>query len=240
MYRLISPGIFNVSVTPVRTPGQGFFSNGVKAFFTKKPLCVDINEICRILSIREEEVYLPIQKHTDKIHLIRTDLNPRIADAVITANKGLLIGVQVADCVPILLSGMNKSVIGAVHAGWRSTAAQILKKVIKLMIQDFNLSPNDIKIALGPSIRWSCYFVGCEVKDAIYKATGKGAYYIQRDAGYCIDLPTANMYQAISMGIPKENIWISNECTYCNPKEYYSYRYDKGYTGKQGGFIGIF
>jgi len=240
MDRLTSPGIFNVSVTPDRKPEQAFFSNGVKAFFTKKPLCVDIIEICRILSISREEVYLPIQKHTDKIHLIKTDLNPRIADAVITANKGLLIGVQVADCVPILLSGKKKAVVGAVHAGWRSTAARIMKKVIQLMIQDFHLSPNDIQIALGPSIRWSCYFVGCEVKDEIYKATGEGAYYVQRDDGYFIDLPSANMYQALSMGVPKENIWISDECTYCNPKEYYSYRYNKGHTGKQGGFIGIF
>src|SRR3989337_808289 len=179
MDRLISPGIFNSYVTPVRKPGQGFFSNGVKAFFTKKPLGVDINEICRILSIRKEEV-----------------------------------------CVPILISDMKNAVVGAVHAGWRSTAARILKKAIQLMIQDFHSSPGDIKIALGPSIRWSCYYVGDEVKDAVYKATGEGAYYLQKDGRYCIDLPSANMYQALSMGIPKENIWISNECTYCSPNEY--------------------
>jgi YfiH family protein len=240
MNRLISPEIFNSYVTPVRKPGQGFFSNGVKAFFTKKPLCVDINEICRILSIRKEESYLPIQKHTDRIQILDSDLRSKIADAVLTRRRGIVIGIQVADCVPILISDMKNAVVGAVHAGWRSTAARILKKAIQLMIQDFQSSPCDIKIALGPSIRWSCYYVGDEVKDAIYKVTGEGAYYLQMEGRYCIDLPSANMYQALSMGIPKENIWISNDCTYCSPNEYYSYRYDKAYNGKQGGFIGMF
>jgi YfiH family protein len=240
MDRLIFPDIFDRSVNPVRKPGQGFFSNGVKAFFTKKSLGVNIEKICSILSIKKENIYFPIQRHTDKVQVIGEDLSPKVADAVITIRKGLLIGVKVADCVPILFSDTKRSVVGVVHAGWRSTAAQITQKTVQLMIEDFHSSPVDIKIALGPSIRWSCYYVGREVKDAIYNATGEGAYYLQRDGGYWIDLPSANMYQVLSMGIPKENIWISHECTYCNPKEYYSYRYDKVYTGKQGGFIVIF
>jgi YfiH family protein len=240
MDRLIFPDIFDSSVNPVRKPGQGFFPNVVKAFFTKKSLGVNIEKISSILSIKKENIYFPLQRHTDKVQVIEKDLSQKVADAVITMRKGLLIGVQVADCVPILFSDTKRSVVGVVHAGWRSTAAQIIQKTIQLMIEDFHLSPNDIKIALGPSIRWSCYYVGREVKDAIYNATGEGGYFFQRDGGYFIDLPSANTYQAISMGIPKENIWISHECTYCNPKEYYSYRYDKAYTGKQGGFIGIF
>lgn len=190
--------------------------------------------------ISKEKVYLPMQKHTDIIQLISGDLSLKVADAVITADKGLLIGIKVADCVPILISDSKKSVVGAVHAGWRSTAFCILKKTIHFMFQYFKSNPSDIKIALGPCIRWSCYCVGYEVKKAICKATGEGDYYFQRDGKYFIDLPTANVYQAISMGIPGKNIWISNECTYCNPKEFYSYRYDKSLKGKQGGFIGIF
>ncbi|MEW6162547.1 MAG: peptidoglycan editing factor PgeF [Nitrospirota bacterium] len=236
MNRLIFPNVFD----PVRKPGQDFFSNRVKAFFTRKSLGVNIEEICSILSIKREDVYLPVQRHTDKIQVIRTDLNPKIADAVLTKRKGILIGVQVADCVPILFSDIKRLIVGAVHAGWKGTAAQIVKKTIKLMVRDFYSSPEDIKIALGPSIRWSCYHVDSKVKDAVRKATGEGEYYLQRDGGYCIDLSSANMYQALSMGIPEGNIWISHECTYCNPKEYYSYRYVKDRTGRQGGFIGIF
>ncbi len=259
MNRLIFPDIFNSSVNPVgitrsiepgpqsgnfpnlSTPWQAMgHSHGVKAFFTKKTIGVNIEEICHALSIQRDNVYLPMQRHTDKVQVVKTDLIPKIADAVLTRRKGILIGVKVADCVPVLFSDMKKSVVGAVHAGWRGTAAQIVKKAIALMIKDFGSSPEDIKLALGPSIRWSCYHVGHEVKDAIYEATGEGEYYLQRDGKYCIDLASANRYQAISMGVPEENIWVSHECTYCNSKEYYSYRYTKTLNGSQGGFIGIF
>jgi copper oxidase (laccase) domain-containing protein len=126
------------------------------------------------------------------------------------------------------------------YRGYKSEVHMpIIKKTIKLMVEHFHSSPEDIKIAFGPSIRWSCYPVGYEVKDAIYKATGKGAYYLKMGDTYCVDLSSANRYQALSMGITEENIWISNECTYCNPREYYSYRYTKGTEGRQGGFIGI-
>ncbi|MBA3060553.1 MAG: polyphenol oxidase family protein [Nitrospirae bacterium] len=56
---------------------------------------------------------------------------------------------------------------------------------------------------------------------------------------YCLDLASANKYQAVSAGIHEKNIWVSEECTYCHPDKYYSYRYAKGTTGRQGGFIGI-
>jgi hypothetical protein len=218
----------------------GIFDSSVRAFFTKKSSGVDTMKICSAFSIKKSDIYLPIQRHTDKVQVVKENLDQIIADAVLTNRKGLLIGVKVADCVPILFFDIKKSVIGAIHAGWRGTASRIVKKTIKLMIEDFGSSPENIKLALGPSIRWSCYHVGHEVKEAIYEATGEGNYYLLRDGKYCIDLSSANKYQAISMGIPKENIWMSNECTYCNPKEFYSYRFDKNYTGKQGGFIGMF
>jgi YfiH family protein len=216
------------------------FDNTVKAFFTRKSLGVNIHEICRILAIEKRNVYLPIQKHTDNVQVIGSDHETRVADSVLTGRKGILIGVQVADCVPVLCYDPIKLLVGAVHAGWRGTASQIIKKTITCMVKGFGSSPEDIKIAFGPSIRWSCYHVGKEVKEAIYKATGEGNYCLQEDGTYCIDLASANRYQAMSVGIPEKNIWISHECTYCNPEDYYSYRYEKIYNGAQGGFIGIF
>ena len=239
MSRLIFPDIFNGDVNSGRKPGQGFFSNGVKAFFTTKSIGMNVKKMSNFLSIKKEDIYFPIQQHTDKILVIKSDLKPEIADAVITQRKGILIGIQVADCVPVLLFDRRRSVIGAVHAGWRGTVSGIVKKTVTLMGEHFSSSPGDILVALGPSIRWGCYKVGIEVKDAIYKATGEGKYFSQNDEGYYVDLSSANRYQALSMGISEENIWLSDECTYCNPDEYYSYRYDKGLKGAQGGFIGI-
>ena len=218
----------------------GIFDDSVKAFFTRKSLGVNVDEICRILAIEKHNVYLPVQKHTDIVQVISSDPETKIADSVLTERKGILIGVQVADCVPVLCYDPVTLSIGAIHAGWRGTASQIVKKTITCMVEEFGSSPGDIKIAFGPSIRWSCYHVGKEVKEAICEATGDGNYYLQEDGKCCIDLASANRHQAISLGIPEKNIWVSHECTYCNPENYHSYRYEKIYNGAQGGFIGIF
>ncbi|MDO9287556.1 MAG: peptidoglycan editing factor PgeF [Thermodesulfovibrionales bacterium] len=224
------------------------FSSRVTAFFTGKSPGADLDRISNVASVSKEKIYLPIQKHTDKVLLLYSDFSPMIADAVVTKDKGILIGIQTADCVPVLLCDMKKSVIGAVHAGWRGTAAEILKKTINSMCDKFSSVPEDIKIALGPSIRRCCYHVGYDVLESVIKATGSGDYhnpplppFSKGGMGgfYCLDLATANKYQAISSGIPEKNIWMSQECTYCNPDRFYSYRYAKGSTGRQGGFIGI-
>ncbi|MBI4684201.1 MAG: peptidoglycan editing factor PgeF [Nitrospirae bacterium] len=212
----------------------------IKAFFTTKPLNGNPTELFKNIGISENNIYLPIQKHTGKVMMLENDLSPVIADAVITKRKNILIGIQVADCVPMLLYDKQQGVAGAVHAGWRGTAEGILKNTIKLICDRFHSVPEDIMVAFGPSIRWCCYNVGYEVLAMVMKSTGSGDYYKKKNDIFYIDLATANKYQAISMGIPEENLWISQECTHCNPDRFYSYRYTKGPTGRQGGFIGIF
>ena len=224
------------------------FGKHVTAFFTGKSPGADPEGIARAASIDKQKIYLPIQKHTDKVLVLDSDLSPKVADAVITNNKGILIGVQVADCVSVLLYDAKKNVIGVVHAGWRGTAASILKKTIESMQERFGSFPDDIKIAIGPSIRWCCYHVGYDVLEAVAKTTGNGEYHNPSfppfskggfGGFYCLDLASANKYQAVSAGIHGKNIWVSEECTYCHPDKYYSYRFAKGTTGRQGGFIGI-
>lgn len=209
------------------------------AFFTTKSLNGNLKEIAKNIGISENRIYIPMQKHTDKVIVLDDDLSPKIGDAVITKEKGVLIGVQVADCVPVILCDIRKHVIGAVHAGWRGTADEILKKTIFAMTERFYSTPEDIMLAIGPSIRWCCYHVGYDVLESVIKTTGTGEYHMQKGETYCLDLATANKYQAMSMGVPQENIWMSNECTFCYPERFYSYRYAKGPTGRQGGFIGI-
>ncbi|MDI6729067.1 MAG: peptidoglycan editing factor PgeF [Thermodesulfovibrionales bacterium] len=216
----------------------------VKAFFTTKTSGSDKDIVSRIAGIASNSIYLPIQKHTDKVLIVDYDFEPKIADAAISNRKGILVGIQVADCVPVLLYDMQKNVVGAVHAGWRGTAQEILKKAVKAMMDRFCSIPSDIVIAIGPAIRWCCYGVGYEVIEAVKKVTSYGdtkskEYIIKKGEKYCLDLPTANKYQALSLGVPLENIWMSDECTFCLPEKYYSYRYAKGTTGRQCGFIGI-
>lgn len=199
----------------------------VKGFFTDRHFDLSLSN-----------VYLPVQKHTDKVIVLDHDLEPRVGDAVVTDRRDVLIGIQVADCVPVLLFDTVRKVVGAVHAGWRGTAEGILKKTVTIMMDRFCSSPSDLRIAIGPSIKKCCYCVGHEVIEAVNRTTGAD-YAAENGGKYYLDLPAANKYQAESMGIPSGNIWISGDCTFCLPEKYYSYRYAKGTAGRQYGFIGM-
>ena len=210
------------------------------AFFTTKLLgniADKVDAVSNVTGISKDSIYLPIQKHTDNIQVIESVSDPEVADAVITAERRIMIGVMVADCVPVLLYDSNRRVIGAVHAGWRGISQEILKKTIKKMINKFQCLPAQISVAIGPCIRQCSYEVGKEVKEAVQKATGEGDYYKKKGDRYFVDLSSANRIQALNMGIEQKNIWQSEECTFCNPDKFHSYRYANDHAGRQGGFI---
>jgi polyphenol oxidase len=187
----------------------------------------------------DTEMYMPIQRHTDRIIILEENCSPEIADAVLTRKRELFIGICVADCIPVLLFDKRKLIAGAVHAGWRGTAAEILGKTIQAMIGQYQSLPDDIMIALGPGIKGCCYEVGPEVRDAICRVAGDESYAVKKEGKYFIDLPTVNKLQAVRLGVPEKNIWVSDECTYCNHDKYHSFRYHKDHAGRQAGFIRI-
>jgi len=211
----------------------------IRAFFTTK-IADNVVKYLDENGYSESMVYLPIQRHTDRVLILNSEPEPEVADAVITNREDVLLGVKVADCVPILLFDEKKRVIGAVHAGWRGTAAQILKKTIQAMVEHFCSSPDNIIIAFGPSIKGCCYEVDSDVNEAVCISTGAGEYSSRKNSKFFIDLASANMLQALSLGVKKDNIWVSEECTFCNPDRFHSYRYHGNHAGRQGGFIGIF
>ncbi|MBF0316962.1 MAG: peptidoglycan editing factor PgeF [Nitrospirae bacterium] len=224
-------------------PGIFKDSSQVKAFFTDKNVGIDRDKVCALLG-REVDLYMPIQRHTDLTVTIPNDREliltcDSVADAVITDREGLLIGVQTADCVPILAFDPCGHVIAAVHAGWRGTAKGILKWVVAAMCNDFHCSPQDILMAVGPSIKSCCYEVGGDVMDEVRQATGAGDYIRSEDGRWYVDLARANMYQALSAGLSHANVWVSPDCTFCLPQRYHSYRRTNTGTGRQGGFIGM-
>lgn len=214
------------------------FKDSVIALFTRKHPGTDLNAISIMLKIKKEDIYMPVQEHTDTIHILHADRTPVTADAVITREQGVLLGIQVADCVPILMHERERGIVSVVHAGWRGTAHALLKKTIRLMMQEFMCRPENIRMAMGPSIKWCCYEVHSDVLKAVMNRTGKGDYYKKKENKHCLDLATANKIQALTLGVSEDNIWISDECTYCYPDKYYSYRYAKKTVGRQGGFIG--
>ena len=115
-----------------------------------------------ILSKKSKNIFLLHQIHSNKF--IYIDENYKVkkkkfkADAIVTNQKKLPIGILTADCVPILIYDNNSKIIAAIHAGWKGAFKGIINKVIKFMIKKGSKSKN-IHAAIGPSISEKNYEV---------------------------------------------------------------------------------
>lgn len=160
-------------------------------------------------------------------------------DAIVTNQPGVMIGVTVADCVPILLLDPVKRVAAAVHAGWQGTAAQIVGQTIDGMQRLFGSKPSDLQAAIGPCIGACCYEVDQPVKDAFVKnkLTWDGVAEPTGAGKWHLDMALANRMQLEAAGVVPNAIQTAGQCVCCHKELFFSYRRDAGETGRQMGFI---
>ena len=212
----------------------------------------------------KESALLPLKQiHSDVLHLfLKPAADPPKGDASLTNIPSLLLGVQTADCVPILLVDPKKHVVAAVHAGWRGTLARIAQKTIGRMQLEFGCKPADLLAALGPSIGPCCYEVGVEL---VTKFTAQFAdahdYFDEPRTGdepnpiqwlnmappghqpppksVHLDLRKANRSQLIASGLRPNNIYSTDLCTACLTDLLFSYRREGPLSGRLMSVVGI-
>lgn len=163
--------------------------------------------------------------HQDKVVVVDELEEEKIvlsSDALITNNKKQIICLTVADCLPVYFYDQKKQVIALAHAGWRGVILNIAQKVIDKFINNYQSNPEDILVFIGPHIK-KCHF---EVKsDVSSRFTDK--YLLKKEGKIYVDLSQVVLDQLLSRGLDLKNIKISNDCTYCLKKDYFSYRRDK-------------
>ena len=187
---------------------------------------------------------------------------PCKGDASATNTAGLLLGVQTADCVPILIVDPKKRAVAAVHAGWRGTLARIVAKTVGQMQMHYRSNPSDLLAAIGPAIGPCCYEVGAELviqfnsqfaeaPDWFDEArTGEEPNPLQwlnmmppghqpPPKNVRLDLPKANRSQLLNAGLHEKNIFSSNLCTACHPELFFSYRKQGAQSGRLLSVIGL-
>jgi polyphenol oxidase len=159
------------------------------------------------------------------------------ADAAITSMEGVFIGVQTADCVPILLADREGRAVAAVHAGWRGTAARIVERAVLRFQERYGVKPDDLVVALGPHIGICCYEIGEEVVAPIDdpEAISRRPEWPKPH----LNLAEANKRQLLKAGVPSGQIEISSLCTRCREDLFFSYRRDGSRTGHMLSVIGI-
>lgn len=121
-------------------------------------------DIIKIISAQEAKK--PRRLRSSAIEQERDGALKFVGDALITDSPGLLLAVQVADCLPILLVEPEQRVVAAVHAGWRGTAQRITEKTVGQMQLEFGCNPRRMRAAIGPGIHSCSYEIGHEVEEA--------------------------------------------------------------------------
>jgi hypothetical protein len=196
------------------------------------------------LGIRPDHLATVEQIHSAEFHIIKTaadqwDPGTR-GDALVTAEPGVALAVQVADCHPVLIADPRAEVIAAVHAGWRGGLARILERTLQGMQFHFKTHPADTLVAIGPGIRGCCYEVGLEVASAFelgFPGVRLCSPREEEEGKFLLDMPRALSIQILEAGVPIENVFDLGLCTRCNPLEFYSYRADGPRAGRMMGVI---
>ena len=185
-------------------------------------------------------------------------------DGLVTNAAGVLLGIKIADCFPVIVADRKRKAVGIFHAGWRGTVQRIVEKGIGEMRRQFGSNPEDLLAVIGPGIGGCCFEIGEEVENAFdsqfayskelfedvfdswslktkypmlflnQRAPGHGEPAMSRH----LDLVKANWCQLLDAGIPEENIQSMDQCTACHTDLFFSYRKEQ-VTGRMLAVVGI-
>jgi copper oxidase (laccase) domain-containing protein len=131
-------------------------------------------------------------------------------DGLITSQRGIALGIYVADCCAVYIVDPKTSAIGLVHSGRKGTELGVVANAIRQMIERFGSEPANITVQLSPCIR---------------------------PPHYEVDFAAEIIRQCRALGV--QQIHDSDTCTACDLARYYSYRAQKGKTGRMLAVLGL-
>jgi YfiH family protein len=249
---------------------------GFTEWDTREGVLENREKFFRVLGAAKMRVVMLRQIHSDIVHLVDSAGAPPAGtnshkailqgDALITRESGLLLVVQIADCIPILLADTKQRAVAAIHSGWRGTVKRVAEKALGRMQMEFGTKPPDVVAAIGPGVGQSCYEVGTEVA-AEFQAQFPNArewfegpfdqlsdsdndsnwlpWLTMKPPGHTppsprvqLDLIAANRSILETAGIPARNISASGFCTGCRSDLFFSFRKERA-TGRMMAAIGI-
>lgn len=237
--------------------------------------CVDENyrRVAKVLNCQIGDITCSDQTHTTNVRKITLSdkgkgvVKPKDyfdVDGLITNEPGIVLATFYADCVPLYIVDSKNSAIGLAHSGWRGTVQKMGQVTLKAMKQEYGTSPEDVQIAIGPSICQSCYEVSedvakefiaafpnteryereylsyfAEIDETERIANNRCLCYQKENGKYQLNLWFANYVVFREAGVAQERIEITDLCTCCNSEFLFSHRASQGRRGNLGAFLMI-
>ncbi len=206
---LVLPGVAHGFVR--RVPGVSVSPDKAEVLAQLKPWH---DAAITSFGFRLDDTFTAEQIHGGEVKVI-TAASPRWTpgvDGLMTNVSGLLLGIHTADCAPVYLVDPVRRAIALLHSGRKSTEAGITPRAIRLMTETYGTDPADLIVQIAPCIRPPLFEVDI-------------AAMIARDA--------------IAAGVPSSQVHDCSTCTGTAVDRYYSYRVEKGKTGRLLALLGM-
>jgi len=226
------------SMQTLRTGGK---SEGIYGSFN---LATHVNDEINTVHLNRDLLnqYLPSSPYwlnqTHSVDVLKLPSPTINGDASYTTEKNTVCVVQTADCLPLLVTNMDGTIVAAIHAGWRG----LLNGVIENTIEKMNISPNELLVWLGPAISQKHFEVGFDVKNSFCQKhiEAEKAFRAISDQKWLADI-----YHLAKMRLEASGVTdiyggsvTDDYCTFANEADYFSYRRD-GETGRMASLIWI-
>ena len=210
----------------------------------------NFKRIAQAIGFRYENMVTSNQTHTTNVRKItEEDRGNGIVrerkfhdvDGMVTNVPGVVLTTFYADCVPLYFVDPVRKAIGLSHSGWRGTVGRIGQITVEKMTQEYGTRPEDLTVAIGPSICRSCYEVSEDVIEQFRQNFSEDLweklYDIKENGKYQLDLWEANRQILLEAGFSQERILTPGLCTCCNPSFLFSHRASKGQRGNLAAFL---
>lgn len=205
----------------------GFNTNSVTGITEKNR-----NLLFKELNLDPDWVAFGNQVHGTRIQFVTAGGVYPETDGLVTNVPGLALAIQVADCAVVLLADPEAKIIGAVHAGWRGAAGNIVLEAVKIMSRNGSELQN-VKAYISPCISLSHFEVGEEIAEQFPdEFIDRGSYKKPH-----VDLKRFLNHQLLEAGIKPTFIEVDEGCTIDESERFYSYRREKENAGRMLGII---
>src|SRR5262245_29721875 len=198
---------------------------GFALFYTTADFDGRLDEAALLEIVREQfGVEATMLATCNQVHSARVMRAPANAecDALFTAERGVALGIKVADCLPVSLCDPEHRVIANIHSGWRGAAQQITAATLDALARETAFDPAAADADLGPSIRVCCFEVGEEVAGRF------GAQVGDRTRGRTPQVGVIGVPESVLGGWGVVNVIDTGLCTRCGEEpRFHSYRRDK-------------
>lgn len=226
---------------------QAFYNNNIKHVFTTKPMAMgpfrnldkddlqsNYDLIKELLKV-EGSLYFMKQQHTNKVidinkvELVSNHLGSYIegVDGLITNQPNQLLISTYADCIPILIHDPIKKIQVNIHAGWKGVYSGILDNALKILINDYQSHPHDLKVLFGPHLLVDDFEVQQDVYQLFIEKFPQITNLVKtQDSRIFIDLNRVHDFYCQQNGLLANNIYNINLST-LQDESLHSFRKDK-------------